>query len=133
MNDPEATQQQAEKQRPAILLFAGALDTTQRPIVQIGVDGLTQQAERLRAIRQEVVDALAKSMSDVGQLQPVVVSERGYSAYHLMAGWHRLGAGRKLGWKILQAVVLEDVDLDVARLAEIDENMALLAAAQVRQ
>jgi hypothetical protein len=43
--------------------------------------------------------------------------------YTLIAGWHRLAAAEKLGWKKIRAEIREGLDADAAELAEIDENL----------
>ena len=97
--------------------------------------------ERLRALKQKKVTALADLMAEVGQLQPIVVREPNHYAdtikakYVLLAGLHRLQAGVALGWDQIQATVLDYgdcADIDAAALVEIDENLcrAELSAAE---
>jgi hypothetical protein len=78
--------------------------------------------DRLRALQPETVAAIAESFEAIGQLQPVVVRAGGpHTANHtLVAGNRRLEAARQLGWKTIAAVVVEDIDNE---LAEIDENL----------
>jgi len=64
------------------------------------------------------VDELAKSISEIGLLNPIVVTK----GRRLIAGAHRLEACRRLGWRYIPAAVVEYDELH-AELAEIDENL----------
>jgi len=66
----------------------------------------------------EIAD-LAKSLSDHGQLQPVVVRKIG-SRFQLIAGERRLRAATKNGWTQIAARVIEADDRQVAELAMIE-------------
>jgi hypothetical protein len=70
------------------------------------------------------LDSLAASMADLGQLQPVVVTQHGT----LIAGQRRCEAARRLGWTEIEAVLVDGLD-DAARKlkAERDENTERLA------
>ena len=61
---------------------------------------------------------LAKSIAEVGLLQPIVVTKD----HLLVAGLHRLRACESLGWTEIPVVVVEVEGLR-AELAEIDENL----------
>src|SRR5262249_12543469 len=66
------------------------------------------------------LDALAASLAEVGQLQPVAVSPDGL----LVAGRRRLEAAKKLGWESIAVHVIEGLDDALARLrAERDEQL----------
>jgi ParB-like nuclease domain len=78
---------------------------------------------RLRALRDENVTALAQSMADQGLLQPIVVRPHKGGGYWLIAGLHRFEAAKKLNWKVINCFVLDDIDADQAELIEIDENL----------
>lgn len=71
-----------------------------------------------RSVKQECVDTLAESISVLGLMNPVTIT----GSYRLVAGRHRIEAHRKLGFKTIEARVVEADDL-LIRLAEIDENM----------
>lgn len=62
------------------------------------------------------VTELARSMNDVGQLQPIILTPD----LRLVAGWHRLQAAKMLGWSHIDARYVDDVD---AEIAAIDENL----------
>jgi len=67
------------------------------------------------------VAALAASIREVGLLHPITVTpER-----RLLAGLHRLAACRRLGWRMIDAVVV-DVDELRTELVELDENLQRL-------
>ena len=85
------------------------------PINEILVD-------REHRIRTDAGDltALQNSIARVGLLNPVVVDEK----YKLVAGWRRLSACRKIGWKEIEVRVVElsrDPLLELE--AEVDENL----------
>lgn len=74
---------------------------------------------RLRALRHDVVADLAKSIAEVGLLNPISVTPGG----ELVAGRHRLEACRSLGWADVPSTVVAVDDANKLRLAEIDENL----------
>ena len=73
-------------------------------------------------IRKDAGDlsSLAASIEKVGLLSPIVVTED----YRLVAGFRRLSACRKLGWKEIDATVVPYKN-DLLRLldAEVEENL----------
>jgi ParB family chromosome partitioning protein len=75
-------------------------------------------AEGRRGTDPEKVQALAESIRELGQLQPIIVDED----YQLIAGRHRIDACLALGWKTIRAIPINLVGLQ-AELAEIDENL----------
>ena len=76
---------------------------------------------RLRRVDRKKVRALADSITEIGLLNPISVSQIG-DEYLLVAGRHRLEAAKLLGWDKVPAVVVELDDVD-RLLAEIDENL----------
>lgn len=64
------------------------------------------------------VEPLAKSISEIGLLNPIAILKDGT----LVAGLHRLEACRMLEWAQIDAIVVDLNKLD-AELAEIDENL----------
>lgn len=72
------------------------------------------EAEARRATHD--VTELARSMAEVGQLQPILLTPD----LRLVAGWHRLQAAKMLGWTEIEARYISDLD---AELAAIDENL----------
>jgi ParB/RepB/Spo0J family partition protein len=78
---------------------------------------------RLRALREDVVEVLVESMRQRGLLQPIVVRCVNGEGYYLIAGHHRYEAARRLKWDSIKATNLAGIDADAAKLAEIDENL----------
>lgn len=81
-------------------------------------------SSRLRPTDSARVEALAASMNDVGQQQPIVVRPRadGANGLTLVAGAHRLEAAALLGWTEIVAIWVNPSEAE-ARLIEIDENL----------
>jgi N6-adenosine-specific RNA methylase IME4/ParB-like chromosome segregation protein Spo0J len=79
----------------------------------------------MRQLRPEVVDEIKDSIQLEGLLQPIIVRPRprGGAGFLLIGGWHRLAAVHKLGHATIECRVLDGLDADEARLAEIDENL----------
>lgn len=65
------------------------------------------------------IDGLATSLRELGQLQPIVVN----SGLRLIAGGRRIAAAQSLGWTVIEAKIVDDLN-DAASLlrAEKDEN-----------
>jgi ParB/RepB/Spo0J family partition protein len=74
----------------------------------------------LRRLRNDVVDELATSMQEIGQLHPILVGE---ADSRLIAGWHRFEAAEKLGWTRIKAILVDDRSADLMLMMEIDENL----------
>jgi ParB family transcriptional regulator, chromosome partitioning protein len=74
----------------------------------IAVDSIGVPPERMRKLRRELVDTLAKSIEREGLLQPIIVRPLpDYRGYVLIAGHHRLEAVRKLKHDSIRAEILE--------------------------
>ena len=74
-----------------------------------------------KRIRQEIGDiaALAESMKRYGQMNPIVLNNRN----QLVAGGRRLEAARYLGWRTINAVII-DLDEGLPMLEyEVEENL----------
>ena len=71
-----------------------------------------------RAVDESKVRELAQSMSEVGLINPITVTQD----KTLITGAHRLAAAKLLGWAEIEATVSELEGLR-AELAEIDENL----------
>ncbi len=89
--------------------------------MQIAIDKIRIEG-RLRQVSIEHVIVLAESMKEVGLLQPIVVTTSD-GGYRLLAGNHRLSAAHRLGWEVIEAEVRDNIDDDLAKMAEIDENL----------
>ena len=92
-------------------------------ITSLALESIAIHPKRMRALREETVKALAKSMAVQGLIQPIVVRPRAGAGFWLIAGRHRLMAAKKLKWPALDCIVLDDVSADQAELVEIDENL----------
>lgn len=82
---------------------------------------LCRESPTARPVLPVKVEALARSIADVGLRQPINVRPLG-EAFEVRGGGHRLAAFRKLGRETIPAFVRGDDDLH-AELAEIDENL----------
>lgn len=95
-------------------------------------------SDQPRPLVTEDVDKLAKSIKEVGLIQPITVrravvmngvAEQGYQ---IVAGHHRVAACRTLAWNAIDAILIESEEFLQAELIEIDENLCRseLTAAQ---
>lgn len=95
-------------------------------------------SDQPRPLVTEDVDKLAKSIKEVGLIQPITVrravvmngiAEQGYQ---IVAGHHRVAACRTLAWDAIDAILIESAEFLQAELIEIDENLCRseLTAAQ---
>lgn len=75
------------------------------------------------------VDRLAKSISEIGLIQPIVVVATSVvrityvPGWKIVAGHHRVAACRALGWTEIDAIVIENEGHLESELIEIDENL----------
>lgn len=74
-----------------------------------------------RVVRPFQVEILAKSIEEIGLIQPIVVRKID-NGYEVIAGVHRLSAFRQLVRSEIPAIIRDDDDLH-AELALIDENL----------
>src|SRR4051794_29687291 len=93
---------------------------TKRTTREIGLRGIAVLPDRMRRLRPELVEALALSFKEVGQLQPIIVRPQKGSGYYLVAGCHRYMAARKLKWDSIWCEVVEGLDERGALMIEID-------------
>lgn len=92
------------------------------PIQPIRVESIVIDG-RLRRLRENVVDELMASIREIGLINPLLIRRpNGHLVPHLVAGWHRLEAVRRLGWELVPCCTLEADDVQ-AELNEIDENL----------
>lgn len=87
------------------------------PVRSIPISEITIPRGRREPMKGRIA-SIAQSIKEVGILHPIVVNED----YRLIAGRTRLEAVRCLGWKTIDATVL-DCDSVHAELAEIVENI----------
>jgi ParB family chromosome partitioning protein len=67
-------------------------------------------------IDMEKVEALAASMAESGQLEPIVVREWKDGKYQILAGHHRIRACRKCGFKTADVKIIECTDWEAYRI-----------------
>ncbi len=84
--------------------------------MRIQIDKIKVNPGRREAL-PEHIEELAKSIAEVGLLNPITVDRE----YTLIAGLHRLEAVKRLGWAEIECTVSSLEGLQ-AELAEIDEN-----------
>jgi ParB/RepB/Spo0J family partition protein len=87
----------------------------------IALSDIHVSENRQRKLDPKLVDTLAESMREQGQLQPIYLRNR-RDGYELISGQHRLEAAKKLNMRV-QAVVNFNLNDDDMLLAEIDENL----------
>lgn len=82
-----------------------------------------------RTVEAATVAMLRDSLAAVGLMSPITVARRVREGgenkiefYKIIAGRHRTQAARELGWREIDAVVV-DLDVQHAELCEIDENL----------
>ena len=81
--------------------------------------------ERLRPIDMDYAEAIAASMSEHGQISPIMIrktpAKKG-TPFTLVAGGYRTAAATLLGWTEIDAIVVK-ADAVEAQLLEISENL----------
>lgn len=82
------------------------------------IDKIIIPQQRKRTFSDEKCKELAKSIEEIGLLQPIIITENEI----LVSGLHRLKACELLGWQEIDCVEKDYDELD-AELAEIDENL----------
>ena len=80
-----------------------------------------------KRIRQELGDisGLMESLKTYGQLTPIIINEK----HELIAGFRRLQAVKRLGWKSIEAVVIDRPTEQQKLEVELEENIQRLALA----
>lgn len=73
-------------------------------------------------VDEENVEKLASNMSEVGQINPIIVEKISDVNYELISGLRRLSAANKLGWDEIDAIILEKLDDEARMLIMISEN-----------
>lgn len=95
------------------------LETRRVPLAEI------DDSKRLRPVSQAGVDALVSSYKALGVMKdPIDLRRTKSGAFVLMAGGHRMGMARELGWTEIEAKIWVDVTDDWSLLMEIDDNLA---------
>lgn len=83
------------------------------------------ERDRMRPVSEAGVESLMASIREIGIMKDAIhVRQRRDGQLVLIAGGHRLEAARRLGWEEIEAKVWADLTDDMARLMEIDDNLA---------
>ena len=94
----------------------------QNPYTEISTAKVVVKDDHRRSLNQKKVQELCDSIEQCGLLNPITVSGKG-GEFTLVAGYHRLEAVKRIGWKTIPVTVLHSsVPLMIA-LAAIDENL----------
>lgn len=84
--------------------------------------------DRLRPVSEAGVESLLASIRDIGSIKDEIhvrlARRAGKAELRLLAGGHRLEAARRLGWETIRAKVWRDITDEMARLIEVDDNLA---------
>ena len=91
-------------------------DVISIPIAQI----IPSPNQTRRMFTQAALDELAASMEHVGLLQPITVRACAQRQYELVAGERRLRAAKQLGWRYIEARVIDVPQADAALLTIIE-------------
>jgi len=77
-----------------------------------------------KRIRRELGDisGLMASLKNYGQLTPIIINRK----YELIAGFRRLQAAKRLGWKSIEAVIIDRPTEQQKLEVEIEENVQRL-------
>ena len=92
------------------------------PISEVSISELNVRKDLKAGTEDSTLDDLAKSIHEIGLLNPITVLDR-KGKYELIVGQRRFLACQLLGWKTIPAIVrtnLEDVD---ARILSLIENV----------
>ena len=81
-------------------------------------------AQRLRPLRDSLVDELAESIAARGLISPISITHpNGQVSPVLVAGAHRLEAAKRLRWETIPCIEVPYVSADQITLIEVDENL----------
>ena len=78
-------------------------------------------SDRVRTDVQNI-DSLAESMQKNGLMNPIVITDKN----KLVAGFRRLQAAKSLGWKTIEATVIESAEEEHFLELELEENVQRL-------
>ena len=99
------------------------IDVTNSTMADLEIDRLTQSPWLLRPINESLISELARSIKNLGLLQPIVVRKTSaHGKYEIVCGTHRFEACRRLGLARIRAIVSE-LDDEEAFLARVSENL----------
>ena len=98
------------------------LTKPQRQLEKISIASITKNADQPRKVfDEEGIEELALSIREVGLIQPITVRKTGESEYELISGERRLRAVKKLGFSVIDAIVLSGIaDKESATMALVE-------------
>lgn len=73
-------------------------------------------------VDDENIESLANNMSEVGQLNPILLDKNSAEEFDLISGLRRFEAAIKLNWSDIDAIILENLDEESRMLIMIAEN-----------
>ena len=79
---------------------------------------------RLRPVSPSGVEAILASVEEIGRIKDPIHVRKKRDGLYLLAGGHRTAAYERLGITEVEAWVWSDITDDLARLIEIDDNLA---------
>ncbi len=91
-------------------------------ITQLPIDSISPQGYNLRRLDPHVVEDLARSISAVGLLQPIMVTPRADGRFEVVFGNHRLEAAKQTGLKLIPGLVRQ-ITAQEAFLLQVTENI----------
>lgn len=94
-----------------------------RPLA-LPIDSLTPDAANARRHDEKNIESIVRSLSRFGQRLPIVVQKQGMI---VRAGNGRVEAAKRLGWKHLACVVVDEQSVDATAYAIADNRTAELA------
>lgn len=114
----------AAKREPAAPILGLAIEGRPESIRIDRIDDPAHAPDRmLRPGDEEAIAGLARSMLEVGQLQPVMVERIGKDRYRRVFGRRRIAAASRLGWTTILAVVTEPLTDEQRRDVVAVENI----------
>lgn len=93
-----------------------------RQTESIAID-LIEIGQRHRAVDDEAVERLARSMNEIGLRTPISVRQDDGGPVQLVTGLHRLNAAKSIGWDHIDCFVFENETDIEAEMWEIAENL----------
>lgn len=73
-------------------------------------------------VDDESIESLANNMSEVGQLNPILLDKKADGDFDLISGLRRYEAALKLNWSEIDSIVFENLDEESRSLIMIAEN-----------
>jgi ParB family chromosome partitioning protein len=90
-------------------------------ITTVDICNVSVLQNRIRPPNEANIEELAKSMAEVGMIEPIILCRNG-PGFDLVSGFHRLAAAQRLGWQYVDCIIVE-LSHPQARLVEVDENL----------